>query len=103
MVKRLSHDLIEKYPYSFDENFQDNKDFLEEIGLDVSKKLRNKIAGYVTRVVASELAREGTEEREVMPLETSETPETSEEDTVEESENVEEVNNITEDPTIEGE
>lgn len=89
MVKRLSHDLIERYPYSFDENFQDNKDFLEEIGLDVSKRLRNKIAGYVTCIIASELAQE-EDEREVIPLEGSEPPESGE--GVEDIEGVEEDN-----------
>ena len=54
MVKRISIDLIDKYPKSFTMEFEQNKQFLKEIGLDVSKKLRNKIAGYVTRLVQIE-------------------------------------------------
>ncbi|MCK4438211.1 hypothetical protein KAV47_03965, partial [Candidatus Bathyarchaeota archaeon] len=33
----------------------------KEIGLDVSKKLRNKIAGYVTTIVKSDLLAEAKE------------------------------------------
>jgi small subunit ribosomal protein S17e len=55
MIKRLSLALIEKYEYSFKPEFEPNKQFLREIGLDVSKRLRNKIAGYITTVVKSDL------------------------------------------------
>ena len=54
MVKRLSNELVYKYPKSFVTDFEQNKQFLKEIGLDVSKKLRNKIAGYVTRIIRIE-------------------------------------------------
>ncbi|MCK4583643.1 30S ribosomal protein S17e, partial [Candidatus Bathyarchaeota archaeon] len=36
MIKRISLELIEKYPYSFQPEFDHNKLFLKEIGLDVS-------------------------------------------------------------------
>ncbi len=61
MIKRISLELIEKYPYSFQPKFEPNKQFLKEIGLDVSKKLRNKIAGYVTTIVKSDLLAEANE------------------------------------------
>ncbi|MFQ6053042.1 MAG: 30S ribosomal protein S17e [Candidatus Bathyarchaeia archaeon] len=51
LVKRISKELIEKYPRSFTANFEQNKQFLKEIGLDVSKKLRNKIAGYTSGIM----------------------------------------------------
>ena len=51
MIKRISNELIDKYPKSFGIEFEANKQFLKEIGLDVSKKLRNKIGGYVTCLV----------------------------------------------------
>jgi small subunit ribosomal protein S17e len=51
MVKRISSDLVERYPSSFSTEFEQNKQFLNEVGIDVSKKLRNKIAGYVTRIM----------------------------------------------------
>jgi small subunit ribosomal protein S17e len=55
MIKRLSLDLIDRYPYSFLPEFEPNKQFLKEIGLEVSKKLRNRIAGYITTIVKSDL------------------------------------------------
>jgi len=55
MIKRISLELIEKYEYSFKPEFEPNKQFLREIGLDVTKRLRNKIAGYITTVVKSDL------------------------------------------------
>lgn len=56
MVKRISLELVDKYPRSFGAEFEQNKQFLREIGLDVSKKLRNKIAGYITRIIGIKLA-----------------------------------------------
>jgi len=51
MVKRISAELAEKYPRSFSQEFEQNKQFLKEIGLDVSKKLRNRIAGYIISIM----------------------------------------------------
>ena len=62
MIKRISLELIKKYEQSFTPNFESNKQFLREIGLDVSKKLRNKIAGYVTTVVKSDMLAAAQEE-----------------------------------------
>ena len=62
MIKRISLELIEKYEYSFKPEFEPNKQFLREIGLDVSKRLRNKIAGYITTVVKSDLMAAAQEE-----------------------------------------
>jgi len=64
MVKRISLELLDMYPYSFQPEFEPNKQFLKEIGLDVSKKLRNRIAGYVTTVVKSDLLAEAQEAAE---------------------------------------
>lgn len=61
MIKRISLELRDKYPYSFQPKFEHNKQFLKEIGLDVSKKLRNKIAGYVTTIIKSDLLAEANE------------------------------------------
>lgn len=58
MVKRISLELMDRYFRSFTTEFEQNKQFLNEIGLDVSKKMRNKIAGYVTRLMRIEQAAE---------------------------------------------
>ena len=62
MIKRISLELLDRYRKSFTTEFEQNKQFLKEIGLDTSKKLRNKIAGYITRLVKIELAPEQLEE-----------------------------------------
>jgi small subunit ribosomal protein S17e len=54
MVKRISIELVDRYERSLTTDFEQNKQFLKEIELDVSKKLRNKIAGYVTSVMKIE-------------------------------------------------
>jgi len=51
LVKRISAELVEKYPRSFTSDFEENKQFLREIGLDVSKKLRNRLAGYISGII----------------------------------------------------
>ena len=55
MVKRIAIELIDKYTKSFDTDFDHNKKFLTELNIGVSKKMRNKVAGYATRVVKSDL------------------------------------------------
>jgi small subunit ribosomal protein S17e len=55
LVKRVAIELIHKYPKSFNIDFDHNKKFLTELNIGVSKKLKNKIAGYATRVVKSDL------------------------------------------------
>lgn len=49
-VKRLSEQLAEKYPGSFSTDFDSNKSILNSFGLPMTKKMRNKIAGYVTQI-----------------------------------------------------
>ena len=58
MVKRISLELVNRYEKSLTTEFEPNKQFLKEIGLDVSKKLRNRIAGYVTRLMKIEETQE---------------------------------------------
>ncbi|HUV34002.1 MAG TPA: 30S ribosomal protein S17e [Candidatus Desulfaltia sp.] len=61
MVKRISIELIDRYPYSFGIEFETNKQFLKQVGLEVSKKLRNRIAGYITTIVKSDLLAQAQE------------------------------------------
>lgn len=51
LVKRTAKELLEKYPDLFTRDFEHNKRVVKKL-LDVSsKKLRNKIAGYITHLV----------------------------------------------------
>lgn len=54
IVKRISLELVDRYERSLTTEFEQNKQFLKEIGLDTSKKMRNRIAGYITRIMTIE-------------------------------------------------
>jgi len=43
--------LLAKYPDRFKDNFEENKKLIAEVAEVHSKKLRNVIAGYLTRLV----------------------------------------------------
>ncbi len=51
LVKRTARKLLEMYPDLFTEDFEHNKRVVSELVEVASKKLRNQIAGYVTRLV----------------------------------------------------
>jgi small subunit ribosomal protein S17e len=50
-VKRIAKELIETYEGKFTSDFDDNKKLVEELSTVSTKHLRNKIAGYVTRLM----------------------------------------------------
>jgi len=47
-IKRISTELLEKYPDRFSVDFEENKKIIKEIAVVRSKILRNRIAGYIT-------------------------------------------------------
>lgn len=50
-IKRLAKDLVEADPERFSEDFDENKEELKDLGEFDSKRLRNRVAGYIVRVV----------------------------------------------------
>lgn len=50
-VKRLAQDLVEEHEDRFEEDFEHNKEQLKEMDEFESKKLRNRVAGYMVRVI----------------------------------------------------
>lgn len=46
-VKKLSTELLNRYPDKFNVDFQQNKKIIDEIAKVKSKELRNQIAGYI--------------------------------------------------------
>ena len=50
-VKRLSTELLNRYPDKFNVNFQQNKKTIDEIAKVRSKELRNQIAGYIASYI----------------------------------------------------
>ncbi len=51
LIKRLTYGLVEKHADLFSEEFNANKQVVSTHTDGASKKIRNTIAGYVTRMV----------------------------------------------------
>lgn len=49
-VKRMARRLLEKYPDKFMVDFDHNKRAVGEL-MSLSKSMRNRVAGYITRVL----------------------------------------------------
>jgi len=64
-VKRIAYELLERFPEAFSKDFEYNKRVLEKIADIPSRKLRNRVAGYITSVISSRLTAEKAAESEV--------------------------------------
>ena len=53
-LKRIANELLETYKGEFGKDFQKNKEKVQELSTVESKSIRNKIAGYITKVVKKE-------------------------------------------------
>jgi len=53
-IKRATFDLVGRHKDSFKKDFTENKKIVEQFSEIRSKKLRNMIAGYVTRLMKKE-------------------------------------------------
>jgi small subunit ribosomal protein S17e len=49
-IKKIAKELVKAYPEKFTTDFETNKKVLQEIVNSKTKKLRNRIAGYITRL-----------------------------------------------------
>jgi small subunit ribosomal protein S17e len=77
-VKRIAHELIDRFPDKFTAEFKANKEAVKALIKTSSPKLRNRIAGYITRLVRIEQAAEGVEAEETLAEEEAESTETEE-------------------------
>lgn len=50
-IKNLGTELIEKYPDAFGTDFEENKKMVAEYTDVGSKAIRNRVAGYITRML----------------------------------------------------
>jgi small subunit ribosomal protein S17e len=50
-VKKLSTELLNRYPDKFNVDFQQNKKIIDEIAKVKSKEMRNQIAGYIASYI----------------------------------------------------
>ena len=54
-IKRLSMTVLDDYKDRFGSSFDDNKKILNDIATIRSKSLKNKIAGYITKLIKNEI------------------------------------------------
>ena len=50
-IKRLSTEILNEYEDKLGTDFSNNKQFLNEVSIIRSKALKNKIAGYITKIL----------------------------------------------------
>lgn len=53
LIKRTSNDIVNKFGKELKTDFEQNKQIIAKYAQVPSKKIRNTIAGYVTRLVRS--------------------------------------------------
>ena len=51
LIKKMATELVIRYPDKFSIDFVQNKKFLDTLNLLEDKPMRNKVAGYIVRVV----------------------------------------------------
>jgi len=74
-IKRISSELLEKYPDKFGLDFNANKNVISDVAIIRSKVLRNELAGYIT----SHLRKQAAQEKASMAAAVGESDEEAEE------------------------
>ena len=59
LIKRTGEELLQKYPDKFSDDFKDNKKILPEVTEMHSKKFKNVISGYITRLMRRKKSKQG--------------------------------------------
>ena len=57
-IKRISAELLEKYPDKFGLDFDTNKNVISDVASIRSKVLRNELAGYITAHLRKQAAQQ---------------------------------------------
>jgi small subunit ribosomal protein S17e len=68
-VKRISRELLRRFPDRFTGEFESDKQAVNDLVITPSKRLRNRIAGYITRLKIVEAERAAATEVAVEPAE----------------------------------
>ncbi|MDH4221814.1 MAG: 30S ribosomal protein S17e [Candidatus Bathyarchaeota archaeon] len=63
-VKKIARELVERFPDKFTTDFENNKKIVDTLTRTSSTKLRNRIAGYTTRLIAITHGAEAPESEE---------------------------------------
>ncbi|MEM2889860.1 MAG: 30S ribosomal protein S17e [Candidatus Hadarchaeum sp.] len=53
-IKRAAREILEKYPNKFTKDFSENARILDELIKTDSKTTRNRVAGYITKIMKRE-------------------------------------------------
>lgn len=61
LVKRIARELVERFPDKFTTDFETNKKLVESLTNISSTKLRNRVAGYTTRLATPTQGAEASE------------------------------------------
>ena len=51
-IKRLAKDLMERFPDKFSNDFNANKHTVDALTQGATTKIRNQVAGYITRTIS---------------------------------------------------
>ena len=60
-IKRVGKELMERFPNKFTTNFEENKHLVDTLTQGTSTRVRNQIAGYITRTKSLAKVNPGTE------------------------------------------
>lgn len=52
LIKRLAEELVDRFPKKFSKDFEENKQAVSMLTEGVTPKVRNRVAGYITHVIA---------------------------------------------------
>ena len=63
-VKRIARELVKRFPDKFTTDFKNNKKLVDTLTNISSTKLRNRVAGYTTRLIAITYGAEAPESEE---------------------------------------
>jgi small subunit ribosomal protein S17e len=66
-IKRISTEILERYPEDFGTDFDQNKATLKKIAIVRSKLLRNRLAGFITAYLRRETTEKGSSDGTTEP------------------------------------
>jgi len=61
-IKNLGRELMSRFPEKFSRSFDENKVMVDELIEGATTKVRNKVAGYITRTISSTLSKSSSVE-----------------------------------------
>ena len=64
LVKRLAEELVYTYPDKFTRDYEHNKKMVDLLVSGLSKRMRNRVAGYITHLISRGLVQLGQVEEE---------------------------------------